>query len=223
MTEQAPAPIIVNTPNAVREAYLEELTGLRDPHIHLFVNDLSRKRMKIALKIDPGTVPVLLARFMHFSSRMAEAAGAFDQMLLLGAGLDTRPLWWAGLAGTRVRIIEVDLPYVVDSKRATLAASNIEYPANIRILGCDLAATDLLARLVAEGYDPTPAGCGLPGRGGFFLPPEITARLLDPKTLELARGSRILFDYRTNAALSVRNSREARLRSPVAFKCIPVP
>jgi len=223
MTGQPSQFVNVNMPNAAREAYLETLTGVRDPHIHLFVTDAGRKRMRLAQKLYPGTVPRLIARFMHFSARMATAAGEFAQMLILGAGFDTRPIWWPALAGTRAIIVEVDLPPVIAMKRATLAAHDIDYPANIRLVGCDLADPDLLARLQAAGYMPDePVAVFLEGVT-FFLPPKATERLIQPATLRLAAGSRFVFDYWNNQAVVARNAKEAWLGSKVVFKTFPFP
>src|SRR5690348_13715832 len=115
------------------------MTGIRDPHLHLFTTDLSRKRMKIVAKTDPDAPVVQTARFMHFSERMAVAATAFSQMLILGAGFDTRPLWWPGLAGTNAHVVEVDLPAVIEAKRAILAENGIVVPSNVVTTGVSLA------------------------------------------------------------------------------------
>ena len=179
--------------------------------------------MKIAEKRHPATVPSLIARFMHFSARMAAAARELSQMLILGAGFDTRPLWWPGLAGSDAVVIEVDLPEVIAAKQSVLAARGIAYPSNIRPVGCDLTNSGLLARVEAAGYVPARATAVFLEGVIFFLPPGATAGLVDPRTLRLGSGSRLVFDYVNNAFISANNANRARWDSRLRFEEFPFP
>ena len=72
------------------------------------------------------------------------------QIVLLGAGLDTRA---ARLARSGVRFFEVDHPKTQADKRARLAKLD-DYPADAAaMVGCDLSTTDFVPLLRDAGFD----------------------------------------------------------------------
>jgi methyltransferase (TIGR00027 family) len=76
---------------------------------------------------------------------------ARTQVVLLGAGLDTRA---ARLAAPGVRFFEVDAPSSAADKRARLAALP-DYPVDAATyVSCDFAHEDFLSRLVGAGFAP---------------------------------------------------------------------
>jgi len=76
---------------------------------------------------------------------------AFSQVVLLGAGLDTRA---ARLAKDGVRFFEVDHPSSQRDKLARLRALH-EYPIDAATyVSCDFETDDFIDRLVAEGFHP---------------------------------------------------------------------
>ena len=54
-------------------------------------------------RIDSVFLPYSLARFRFFAERMVKAAERFRQIVVLGCGYDTRPLWLPGLAAAARR------------------------------------------------------------------------------------------------------------------------
>lgn len=79
------------------------------------------------------------------------AAGATKQVVILGAGLDTRA---ARLARPGVRFFEVDAPASAQLKRARLAELEA-YPVEAATyVTCDFEHEDFLERLVGAGFDP---------------------------------------------------------------------
>ncbi|GLW75206.1 S-adenosyl-L-methionine-dependent methyltransferase [Kitasatospora phosalacinea] len=78
---------------------------------------------------------------------------ASGQLVVLGAGLDTRAWRLADLAHTDVW--EVDHPASQQDKRARLAAAGAEPVArSVRFTAVDFAVDDLAAALAAAGHDP---------------------------------------------------------------------
>jgi methyltransferase (TIGR00027 family) len=73
-----------------------------------------------------------------------------DQVVLVGAGYDGRPLRFGGGV---TRWFEVDAPATQADKRRRLAALGAE-PAAVAYVGLDLLTGDLAAALDAAGHDP---------------------------------------------------------------------
>ena len=75
---------------------------------------------------------------------------AFDQIVVLGAGLDTRA---ARLRGPGLAFFEVDHPTTQADKRRRLAALR-GYPVDAAVqIACDFEVEDFLARLTHQGFD----------------------------------------------------------------------
>ncbi|GIF74879.1 SAM-dependent methyltransferase [Asanoa siamensis] len=123
--------------------------------------------------------------------RDALAAGA-RQVVVLGAGLDSRPYRLAELAA--VPVWELDLPGTQALKRAALARVPGPLPANIRYLAADVTVDPLAALLADAGFD-----AALPTLVVF----EAVAQYLPPAGVtptfvwagSLAPGSRLVLTY----------------------------
>lgn len=192
---------------AFRAAYLKPWLGIEDPHAHLFVGGGARRYAAASEAADRRVVGRSLARYRRFGERMAAAATRLDQMLFLGVGYDTRALWLPEIVARGVRVLEVDLPSVLDRKLAILAENGVRYPDRVVPVGIDLASPGLLPALEAAGFDPSrPTGVFAEGVT-FHLPAEATRRILDPRGLGLAAGSEITFDYWTRERVERRNAR----------------
>jgi methyltransferase (TIGR00027 family) len=117
--------------------------------------------------------------------------GGITQVVLLGAGLDTRA---ARLATDGVRFFEVDHPHSQEDKRARLAALD-GYPTDAATYAsCDFERDDFVERLVAAGFDS--------GAPAFFVWEGVTMYLSEEAvaaTLARISGchpeSVVLFDY----------------------------
>src|SRR5262249_34075672 len=97
-----------------------------------------------------GARAQVLCRGRYVEDRLAEAIDrGTDRYVILGAGLDTfahrSPL------ADRVRVFEVDHPASQDDKRVRAAAAGLI--GSVSYVDVDFEAEDLLARLVAGGFD----------------------------------------------------------------------
>jgi methyltransferase (TIGR00027 family) len=79
---------------------------------------------------------------------VAEAKAGLVQVVILGAGFDTRAYRIAELAG--IAVYEVDHPVTQAQKRAALA--DVVTPANVKFVGVDFETDDLGTQLRATGY-----------------------------------------------------------------------
>ena len=149
----------------------------------------------------PSTLMTFISHRTHFfDSAIAAAAepnSPIRQFVFLGAGWDTRaygPLSeGADLAGTGVRLFEVDEPPTQQVKVQALGAAGAEH-SHVTFAPTDFNQQSWLESLVEHGFDPA-----LPT---FILWEGVTMYLDDAavsKTLAevagLAPGSRIAFDF----------------------------
>jgi methyltransferase (TIGR00027 family) len=73
-----------------------------------------------------------------------------SSVVILGSGFDTRPYRMPELAG--VAVFEVDLPEVVEKKRAALARAGVS-SESVRFVALDFEVDDLSERLAECGWD----------------------------------------------------------------------
>jgi methyltransferase (TIGR00027 family) len=138
----------------------------------------------------PGARASGIARTRLIDEWVAQAVGdGAEQVVLLGAGFDTRPYRLAALA--HARVFELDQPAVLDAKRRVLGAS----PARVRFAPIDFARKELGAALRDAGFDRELRTC-------FVW--EGVSNYLDEPTVEgvlrfvadgSAIGSRLIFTY----------------------------
>lgn len=80
----------------------------------------------------------------------AAVAGGIDQVVVLGAGLDTRGY----RLDDAVRVFEADLPANITTKHARVKAVLGAVPGHVRLVPVDFEADDLTEPLSAAGFDP---------------------------------------------------------------------
>jgi methyltransferase (TIGR00027 family) len=179
--------------------------GVHDPYAHLFLSDEGRNLAGVARQVDRCYVELNLSRFKRTTARLAALASEVRQLLMLGAGADCRALWLNELRTGRVPAFEVDTPPALRHKAEVLRREGVPLPEWDRHVPMDLREEGLLERLAAAGYRESEPTLVLAEGLFFFLPAEATRRLLDPASLRLAAGSRVLFDLWTDDRVELRN------------------
>lgn len=207
----------------IRAEQLPRRLDLVDPHAGFFITDGSRALEKIAERLDPMFADLNLARFQRISEAMAEAGRHFPQILILGAGYDTRPLWLDGLAGGDARVYEVDFALVLDGKAAVLREHGVRQPASVVSVPADLNEPGLLFALKRAGYRPDLPTAVFAENVFFFLLGSSVLRLLDPRTLKLAAGSTFTFDFWSDARVGAINASLITSTGRPMFDAFPLP
>lgn len=140
----------------------------------------------------------LRTRFIDDFVREGLAAG-LAQVVLLGAGFDTRGLRMPEIAARGAAVFEVDFAAQLEKKRALLAAAGVLMPPWIAHVACDFAQPDFEAALTSgleeQGFRR--------GAGAIFVREGVIAYIDDAavhRTLGfIARaggpGSRVAFDF----------------------------
>ncbi|MCZ9883837.1 class I SAM-dependent methyltransferase [Arthrobacter sp. B2a2-09] len=137
------------------------------------------------------------ARVTFFDKAVERALPGIDQLVILGAGFDTRP--YRLPRDTRVNSFEVDAPKTQAVKRDILDKAGIDV-RKVAFVPADFEKDDWLAELVDAGFDL--------GRPALFLWEGVTM-YLDREAIEdtlrkvasCAKGSMLAFDYFTTETL----------------------
>ncbi|MEL6183268.1 MAG: SAM-dependent methyltransferase [Myxococcota bacterium] len=140
----------------------------------------------------PATPATLLAARTHFIDRAA--AGALDeaeQVVILGAGWDTRA--YGALGNETRRFFEVDAPATQAEKRRGLESARIS-TETVHFVACDFETTSWLDALVEAGFDRSRRTLVIWEGVTMYLRSEAVAATLDG-VASLPVGSAVVFDY----------------------------
>lgn len=126
----------------------------------------------------PGAYTYEIARAKFIDEVvLGEAASGLDDLILLGAGLDSRPYRLAEqLRG--VRVIEVDHPASLESKRARLRRLFGVEPDHVSFLAVDFNHDDLGAALAEAGHERSARTLVIWSGVSMYLPEAGVARTL---------------------------------------------
>lgn len=169
------------------------------PHDQLFWSEAGRDLAAMAQQVDPAFAPFNIARYRWFTERLQRAAGEVAQILILGAGFDSRAMVLPQLLEGRIEIFEVDFADKIAAKLDILARNQVPVPPRLHHIGADLGDPLLLTKLVAARYRPDIPTAVLMEGAHFYLSAMAAATLLEPATLGLAPGSSFAFDVWTRA------------------------
>jgi len=146
----------------------------------------------------PGALGYFNARTQHFDAILAkEAASHLGQLVLLGAGFDSRPIRLADRLNG-VRVFEVDMPEVLAVRAQRLPNAPSASPGRIPV-PIDFEHDDLVQTLSAKGYDGKLRTLFLWEGVTYYLPPAAVGSVLSMVATRSGPGSSILFDYVTEA------------------------
>ena len=140
----------------------------------------------------PGLWANLACRKHFIADKLDEALGDIDAVVILGAGLDTRP--YRLTRQVRIPVFEVDLPVNIARKAETVRRVLGGLPLSVRLVALDFERDDLLTSLAEHGYRTD--------YRAFFICEGVTQYLTEDgvrRTLEglraAAQGSRLVFTY----------------------------
>lgn len=150
-------------------------------------------------RLHPGTYGFVVARTHHLDRVLLRCLRqGIQQLVILGAGYDTRPYRLAGEL-RRVRIFEVDLPGTQARKRTVLDRREIPGRERVRFVPVDLERTSLEAALVMAGYRLSRRTLFLAEGLLYYLTPLAVDRMLRCVARNACPGSSIAFDYAIQA------------------------
>ncbi len=131
------------------------------------------------------------ARTTFFDGALQRHLAGLDQLVILGAGLDTRS--YRLPAGMRVRCFEVDTPRTQPFKREMLARAGVD-TTRVTYVPADFEHEDWFEKLVAAGFEPNKPSLFVWESVTMYLDREVVESTLR-KIAGTARGSVVAFDY----------------------------
>jgi methyltransferase (TIGR00027 family) len=140
----------------------------------------------------PGLWVNMACRKHFIDDKLKAALEDIDAVVILGAGLDTRP--YRVTRQARMPVFEVDLPVNIARKAKTVRRVLGQLPLSVRLVALDFEHDDLLTSLAEHGYRTD--------YRAFFICEGVTQYLTEDgvrRTLEglraAAPGSRFVFTY----------------------------
>lgn len=163
----------------------------------------------------PRPVPFSAAMSLKcefFDDAMREAVAAGDQVVILGAGWDTRAY---GVVGRDAAVFEVDAPATQAVKRAAVEATGLD-AAHVTFVGCDFNRRSWLEALETQGFDRDKRTFVLWEGVTMYLPERAIQSTLRSLAM-LPVGSRIAFDFVSREWLNSVAGRMAALSIQVFY------
>ncbi len=142
----------------------------------------------------PGTLGTFLCRTRYIDDVLRESlSDGLDQVVILGAGFDSRAYRIAGMEG--VHVFEADLPGTVELKQVRIKRVLGAVPEHVSLVGMNFEEQDLADSLAAAGY--------LMGKRTLFIWEGVTQYLSAKAVSHTLRvvtriaggGSEIVFSY----------------------------
>ncbi len=162
--------------------------SLKDPAIHSLI-------LKKVTAFAPGTYEYFIARTAYLDAVVEQALrDPMPQIVLLGAGYDTRAHRFAALNGATT-IFELDTPATQQHKRALLARAGVTDPERLVYVPIDFTRESLAGALARAGYSERELALFVWEGVTYYLSPQAVDQTLDAVRRHSPAGSTLCFDY----------------------------
>ena len=161
----------------------------------LFVQLLPHRLLKSYVQFRaPGSYCFMIARTKHFDRTLGQGINAgVRQVVLLGAGYDTRALRFASQLAN-VSVFEVDFPGTQQYKKERLRKTGSGVPSGVTFIPLDFNEEPFEKALVRNGFSPRLKTLFLWEGVSYYLEQPVVEQVLRFAG-SCATGSSILFDY----------------------------
>jgi methyltransferase (TIGR00027 family) len=148
-----------------------------------------------------GMYEYVIARTKYIDAvfRYALAQG-FGQILILGAGFDTRALRIQQEA-VKTRIFELDAPVTQNAKKDQYRRRGLNTPENVTLVPIDFEKESLFTKLEATGFDREQQSLFIMEGVTMYLRPESVCRAFEMLRSLASKGSEIVFDHVSSSVL----------------------
>jgi methyltransferase (TIGR00027 family) len=168
----------------------------RDPIVGLFLSDASRQAAERVAARFPGVKDMVKTRTRYFDDRLdTEIAAGVRQVVILGAGLDTRAV---RKSSAGVRYFEIDDPGTLELKRRRYAEAGID--AGVTLISGNYVTDGLMYLLESNGFEfdvPT----YFIWEGNVMYMPLATDKLMMVQLKRHLKRFRLSFDYLTESVV----------------------
>ncbi|WP_419660173.1 class I SAM-dependent methyltransferase [Desulfosarcina variabilis] len=163
----------------------------------------------------PGVCGAVLMR-SDFIDRCLQAAieAGIEQLVILGAGFDTRALRLKAL-GNLGRIFEIDHPATQSVKIDKLRRLSTGIPSHVTYIGIDFETEHLSEKLLKNGYTPKTRSFFIWEGVTYYIPAAAVEATLAFIVNQSGAGSGLVFDYFSPEVVNgtCRRTEAARLRA----------
>lgn len=153
----------------------------------------------------PGLGNSIRARVRYFDDFVkASIDKGMEQLVILGAGYDTRAYRIEGLKGNgneKVKIFEVDHPVTQSVKVEKIREIFGSLPGNVTYVPLDFDVESLGQKLLEMGYDKSKKTLFTMEGLVMYIPPEAVDETLTFIAKNSGRGSAVLFDYFSDSVI----------------------
>lgn len=181
-----------------------------DPYAVQFVSSQYLKFMEMAAR-DPSKTPFpgihncLSARVRYFDDFVQRSIDqGLEQLVILGAGYDTRPFRIEGLKG-KVKVFEVDHPGTQNVKTEKVKDIFGSLPDHVTYVPADLESDDFGQRLIEYGYERLQKTVFIMEGLTYYLQPKTVDEILFFIAGNSGSGSALIFDYIYESSISRTN------------------
>ncbi len=145
-------------------------------------------------RLFPGLGNSTRARVRYFDDFVKAAIGkSLEQLVILGAGYDTRAYRIEGM--NKIRVFEVDHPVTQDIKIDKIKKIFGSLPEHVVYVPIDFESEDLGQNLLEKGYNKSKRTLFVLEGLVMYIPPEAVDETLSFIVNNSAKGSEVLFDY----------------------------
>jgi methyltransferase (TIGR00027 family) len=142
-----------------------------------------------------GIYEYTIARTKYIDAVFKETlAEGLDQILIFGAGFDTRALRFQAEAGD-TRIFELDVPITQQAKLGQYAKRGLTIPANVEFISIDFDEESLSEKLEETGFSRSGKSLFVLEGLLMYLQPESVDETFEVIKAFAGEGSVVVFDY----------------------------
>lgn len=154
-------------------------------------------------RLFPGIGNSIRARVRYFDDFVkASIDKGMEQLVILGAGYDTRAYRIEGLKGNEnMKIFEVDHPATQSVKVEKIREIFGSLPGNVTYVPLDFDAEGLGQKLLEMGYDRSKKTLFIMEGLVMYIPPEAVDETLTFIAKNSGRSSAVLFDYFSDSVI----------------------
>ena len=193
------------------ELFLSEdrMAPLKDPAVRQWV---------LKNKTSPGAYEFMIARTAFFDQVVTEALRrGLPQLVLLGAGYDSRPYRFTELA-QETTIFELDAAPTQQRKQEILEHAGIPMPPRLVFVPVDFSADDLASVLKQNGFSSTERALFVWEGVTYYLSAEAVDHTLAALRSITAAESEVCFDYASISSKALHEEGAQALREHMQSK-----
>ena len=164
-------------------------------HVKALIRIPLVKSFFVKVAVAKGMYEYIIARTKYIDAAFKEAlSNHFDQILIFGAGFDTRALRFQDMTGT-TKIFELDIPTTQEAKIRQYQKRALSIPSGLTFIPIDFDREVLPVKLEAAGFERDSRTLFILEGLLMYLQPESVHETFQTIRDFAGKGSEVVFDY----------------------------